>query len=110
MGTLASLQSFLTRHLDLQRQGASVFIRDKHTLILSDKFDFSNDHYKLITSKFPHVHIDVVSSTGSKSGFFVLFTSAAPYNRLWQRSFVLLALHLVVFSVTLAYTLRQPAT
>ena len=106
MGSLKDLQCFL-RKLDLQRHGASVFVRDDHTLILSDKLHFSNYHFKLIASKFPHVHIDVMSSSGSKSGFLILFCSQAPWNSMWQRSFILLGMHFVIFSATLACTLAR---
>ena len=105
MSALLSLERFLTCKLELQRQGGHVFIRDDNTLILSDRLVFTNDHYKLVSSKFPHVHIDVVGSSGSKSGFFVLFSCPSQYNSAWQRSFVLLGMHATIFVATVACTL-----
>lgn len=110
MAHLTKLQSFLSKRLDMQRTGGSVFIRDEQTLILTDKDLFSNEHYKLIESKFPHLSIDVMSSTGSRSGFFVLFTYPPPYNRVWQRSVLRLGMHLACFVYALLWTWGPPAT
>jgi len=110
MSHLTRLQTFLIKRLDIQRTGGSVFIRDDQTLILTDKDLFSNDHHKLIESKFPNLCIDVVSSTGSRSGFFVLFTYPPPYNRMWQRSVLRLGMHCACFVYTLLWSLRLYAT
>lgn len=107
MSALAPLQKFLTRTLEFHRHGASVFVRDDNTLILSDNYVFRNAHYKLITSKFPHISIDIVSSPGSKSGFFVLFSCPSPYNSAWQRSLLLLGMHAMVLFATFMSTLGR---
>jgi hypothetical protein len=105
MSHLKKLQSFLTKTLEIQRTGGSVFVRDDQTLIMTDKYSFSNTHFKLLESKFPHICIDVVSSTSSRSGFLVLFTCPQPYNSVWQRSVLRLAMHLACFATTLFWTL-----
>ena len=110
MSHLAKVEKFLIKKLDIQRTGGSVFIRDEYTLILADKDFFSNDNYKHIESKFPNLCIDIVSSSGSRSGFFVLFTYPAPYNRMWQRSALRLILHFACFAYTLLWTMRLRAT
>ena len=110
MSQLTKLQTFLIKKLDMQRTGGSVFIRDDHTLIVTDKDFFSNEHYKHIESNFPNLSIDVVSSSGSRSGFLVLFTYPPPYNRMWQRSALRLTLHFACFVYTLLWTVGLHAT
>jgi hypothetical protein len=104
MSRLKILESFLIKKLEIHRTGGSVFIRDDETLIVTDKYAFSNAHFKLVEAKFPHISIDVVSSTGSRSGFFVLFSCPRPYNRAWQRSLLRLTMHFACFAGTLALT------
>jgi hypothetical protein len=104
MSRLRELESFLIKKLEIHRTGGSVFIRDDETLIVTDKYAFSNTHFKLVEARFPHISIDVVSSTGSRSGFFVLFSCPRPYNRAWQRSGLRLIMHLACFAATLAWT------
>ncbi len=106
MSSLLSVQKFLTHCLELHRQGGSVFVRDAHTVILTDRYVFSHAHYELLVSQFPHIRIDVVSSVASKSGFLVLFTCPTPYNNVWQRSVLILCMHLVFFIATCLCTLR----
>lgn len=107
MSALAPLQRFLTHSLELDRHGASVFVRDDNTLIVTDNYVFRSAHYKLLTSKFPHISIDIISSPASKSGFFVLFSCPSPYNSEWQRSLLLLGMHAMVFFATFMSTLGR---
>jgi hypothetical protein len=99
-----TLLRLLTKKLDLQRTGGSLFVRDDETLILTDKFLLSTHHMKLIETNFPHVTIDIVSSTGSRSGFLVVFSCRQPYDHAWQRSLLRLAMHLALFICILAWT------
>jgi hypothetical protein len=107
---LTQLQTFLNKKLDMHRTGGSIFVRDDHTLILTDKDLFSGYDYKLIESKFPNLGIDIVASTGSRSGFLVLFTVPHPYNRIWQRSALRLFLHCACFVCALIWTAQVQPT
>jgi len=109
MSNLGKLQKYLNKSLELHRTGGNVFVRDDQTLILTDKDTFANSHYKLVESKFPNVCIDIVSSTASHSGFFVLFTFPTPYNFAWERSILRLGLHILCFVCTLLWTLKLHA-
>jgi hypothetical protein len=99
-----TLQRLLTKKLDLHHTGGSLFVRDDETLILTDKFLLSAHHMKLIETNFPHVTIDIVSSTGSHSWFLVVFSCRQPYDHAWQRSLLQLAMHLALFICILAWT------
>ena len=107
MSDIHKLQKYLHDSLQLSRTGGDVFVRDDHTLILTDKDMFANHHYKLVETNFPNVCINIVSSNASRSGFIVLFTCPTPYNFAWERSVLRLGLHVLCFVCTLLWTLKQ---
>lgn len=102
--TCTQLLSFVNKHLELERTGGSVFVRDDNTVIITDKFCLKNVHIKLLERTFPHICVDVVSSASSRSGFLVILSGAHAYNRVWERSFLRLALHSAFFASTVFWT------
>jgi hypothetical protein len=92
------VKRILSNILDLDRSGGNVFVRDDDTVIIADKFTLHARHIKLIQSRFPHICIDIVSASSSRSGFMVLLTQIKPYNRMWQRCVLRLVMHFVIFA------------
>jgi hypothetical protein len=89
------------------RSGGSVFIRDDDTVMVVDKHFLRSTDIKLLQARFPHISIDIVSCTSSRSGFMVLLSSVKPYNRTWQRSVLRLVMHCAIFASTVLWTLRS---
>jgi hypothetical protein len=104
--SIKELKSFLMKILDLERSGGTVFIRDNDTVIVVDKLTVTNTHIKLLQARFPHVSIDIISSTSSRSGFMLLASSAKPYNRIWERSLLRLVMHCAFFASTVLWTYK----
>ena len=105
--SIKQLKSFLMKILDLDRSGGTVFIRDNDTVIVVDKLTLTNNHIKHLQARFPHVSIDIMSSTSSRSGFILLVSSAKPYNRTWERSVLRLVMHCAFFASTVLWTFQS---
>jgi hypothetical protein len=92
--TAPAIQKYLSRRLELERHGGTIFARDEHTLILADTGKFTSSHAALLQTVFPHVTFSVVPCDSSTSGFIVIFCCSPTGERAWQRSALRLALHI----------------
>ena len=70
--TAPAIQKYLSRRLELERHGGTIFARDEHTLILADSGKFTSSHAALLQTVFPHVTFSVVPCDSSASGFIVI--------------------------------------
>jgi hypothetical protein len=102
----SKLLRFLTKNLDLKRNGGVLFVRDESTLILSDMYTMSNENLKNIEAHFPQVTITVMSSEGSRSGFLVIIGCRQEKDKAGQRSVLRLWMHFAFFVSTWLWAFR----
>lgn len=102
----SKLLRFLTKNLELKRNGGVLFVRDESTLILSDVYTVSNESLKTIETNFPQVTITVMSSESSRSGFLVIIGCGQEKDNAWQRSVLRLWMHFAFFLGTWLWAFR----
>jgi hypothetical protein len=89
------LETGLRSLLDVDRRGGRLFQRDDETVILVDCSSFTSEQIECLQTVYPHLHVTVLQSESSLSGFLVVFQLASPA---FKRTASLLVLNLCIFT------------
>jgi hypothetical protein len=89
------LENGLRSLLDVDRRGGRLFQRDNNTVILVDCNSFTSEQIECLQTVYPHLHVTVLQSEASLTGFLVVFEVGSP---MFKRKAALLVLNLGIFT------------
>lgn len=96
-----SLKLFVEDVFQVKKHGGVMMWRDENTLIISDISKITHEQHCTISSSFPHVHVDILSSDASITGFIVVLHCASNPIQHYYLSYARILLHflLLIFGI-----------